>query len=126
MSPSVKTPASRDPNIALLVSVVGLFVAAPALGYVYLNDMRKAAIYILGFWLMLAIAAALTFLWNFISNEMLKAAYGAVAGLAAYPVPSLCGVCGWPLVLPVFAMVFIITYDVYATARGEPSRLPEF
>ena len=59
-------------------------------------------------------------------NEMLKAAYGAVAGLAAYPVPSLCGVCGWPLVLPVFAMVFIITYDVYATARGEPSRLPEF
>ena len=128
MATQIKSPATRDPSIALLISVAGLFVAAPGIGYLYLNDMRKAVIYILGFWAVLAVAGAMVFVWSFVSNEALKAVLNAMNGLGAYQFyfSSSAAICNWPILLPIIAMAFIIIADVHSTAQGENPLLPGF
>lgn len=101
-----KTFADKDPSIAALVAAACMFfLGAPAVGYMYLGNVRKGIIYILAGWT-LTIAVAIAY----------------VLGALTY-VGIICCLPG--LALP-FLFDLLIVYDVYLEAKGEPTKLPNF
>ncbi|VVB57660.1 Uncharacterised protein [uncultured archaeon] len=109
-SPSkTSAPASaKDPAIAALISVVGLLIlGAPALGYIYMGQMKKGLIYLLGTWVLSAVFIAI----------------GFIIGLATMGIGFLC----LPLLLLLLlALDIAIVWDVYKTSKGEKGILPNF
>ena len=107
---NTKSPATapKDPGIAALISVVGmLLLGAPSLGYFYLGNVRKGVVYLIGAWVVLGIAFAVSF----------------AVGIATLGL----GFCLMiPIALLALALDILIIWDVYLIAQGEKPKLPEF
>ncbi len=102
--------AAKDPGIAALIAIVGmLLLAAPALGYFYLGNMRKGAIYLVASWA----------LFGIIIGVMV---FGGT--LLAIATSGLGMCCVIPLALVPLLLDIIIVYDVYIEAKGEKPKLP--
>ena len=102
------TAPAKDPGIAALISAAGFIILqAPGLGYFYLGQMKKGAIYTIGFW-------ALEFI--FMIACVAIALFTMGAGF----------LCLVPVGLILFALGVAIVCDVYKTAKGEKGILPNF
>ena len=99
---------TRDPTIAILLSIgCFLFLGAPSLAYIYLGNIRKGLVYLIGSWGLAFVIFAIYMV-------------GTVAtwGIGAF--------CLLPLFLIPFVLDIFIIYDVYLISKGRKSKLPEF
>lgn len=101
----------KDPGIAALIAVLGMFIlAAPAIGYIYLGNVRKGLIYIIANWILVGAITVVVWIGFF--------------GLTATTIVG--GVCCLPAAfIPLFFAILIV-YDVYLEAKGEKPKLPSF
>jgi TM2 domain-containing membrane protein YozV len=100
----------KDPGIAALISAVGLLIlAAPGIGYFYIDNVKKGIEYLLAIW---AVGIAIFVVYMF---------GGVVGGMLTFGISSLC--C-----MPVFALPYllglVVVWDVYLEAKGEKTILP--
>lgn len=95
----------KDPTMAAVISAAGLiFLSAPAVGYFYLGEMKKGAVYLIAVWgLIFALVAG-----YFIAG--VTTGIGAICCLPAFIIPLI--------------LELVIVYDVYLTAKGETPKLP--
>ncbi|MCX6774392.1 MAG: hypothetical protein NTY68_05365 [Candidatus Micrarchaeota archaeon] len=99
---------TNDPNIVALISFICMvLISAPGVGYVILGYTRKALIYTVGVWAVLAVLVIGVFVLSFVTMG-----FGSL--------------CIFPLLLIIFAIDIFIIYDVYCMAKGEKSKLPDF
>lgn len=103
-SRSLRLPA-KDPGVAVLISVIGLLLAAPGIGYLYLRLRRKALMYILAFW---ALAAVILTLIVIIGTVTMGFGY----------------ICFPPIGLVILVCEAVIIYDVYLCATHQKPLLP--
>ncbi len=98
---------SKDPTIAALISVAGMFIlGAPAVGYFYLNNMRKGLVYLAASWVLLFVIV--------------------IALVGSVFTGGLGFICALPLALAGLCLNLLIVYDVYLTAQGQKPKLPSF
>ncbi len=96
----------KDPKVALVISIAGMVIlAAPAVGYIYLGNVKKFLVYLVVCW-------ALVF------------GIVAVSAVAAALSGGIGGLCFLPLGILLLAFLLLIVYDVYVTAKGEKPKLP--
>jgi uncharacterized membrane protein YvbJ len=102
----------KDPALAVLISIAGLFLlAAPGVGYLYLDNFRKAAIYIIASWVL---------------SIVVVGSYLFVGTLGAFVTYGISVVCCLPVLFLPIALYIAIVYDIYLMAKGEEQKLPEF
>ncbi len=98
--------AGKDPSVALLIALVGMFLSVPAIGYIYLENVKKGLIYLLINWVAVGVIV--------IFYSVVSAITGGV------------GLCCFPALLIPLIVSLLIVYDVYVEAKGEKSILPGF
>ena len=94
-----KSKAEKDALVPVLVSVVGaFFFAFPSLGYLLLNETKRAVVYGILSWLLVGVILVLSFLTF--------------------------GICS---VAFIFVLIYeaVVIYDVYLYAKGRPLILPK-
>jgi hypothetical protein len=103
--------AGKDPGIAALIAILGMLVlGAPAIGYIYLGNVRKGLIYIIIGWVLTG--AIIGAIW-----------VGAFVLTLATLVGGMC--CLPAAIIPLLFDILVV-YDVYLEAKGEPAKLPSF
>ena len=107
----VKPSTDKDPGIAALIAILCMFVlGAPAIGYIYLGNVRKGLIYVIASWaLSIAVVVAI---W--------------VGAIVLTMTTLVGGVCCLPALIVPLIFDILIVYDVYLEAKGEPTKLPNF
>lgn len=108
---NVKTvvTAKKDPGIAALISIAGFLVlGAPSLGYFYIGEVRKGIVYLVAAWLVSGIVIMLAF------GSMVFAMFTYGLGM----------ICLIPIFLVALVFNWLVIYDVYLMAKGEPAKLP--
>jgi TM2 domain-containing membrane protein YozV len=99
----VDTSGKKDPIIAALISLVCMIIGAPAVGYFYLDDLKKGIEYLILCWIVLGIFLAL-----YLTGAIFT--YGL-------------GLCCAPIFVVPLLLDLIVLVDVYLEAKGEP-KLP--
>lgn len=100
----------KDPGIAALISAVGLLiVAAPAIGYFYIGNVKKGIEYLIAMWA-LTIGVCIVYFGSAVIGSFLT--FG------------LSSLCCMPIFLVPLVFGLVILWDVYLEAKGEPTKLP--
>ena len=97
------TAKKKDPTIAALISLVCMIIGAPAVGYFYIDNLKKGVEYLILCWIVLGIFVGL-----YVTGAVFT--YGA-------------GLCCLPIFVVPLLLDFIVLIDVYLEAKGEP-KLP--
>lgn len=106
-----KPSTEKDPGIAALISVVCMFIlGAPAIGYIYLGNVRKGVVYILASWVL--------------TGAVVVAFY--IGAMALTLTTLVGGMCCLPVLIVPLLFDMLIVYDVYLEAKGEKPKLPSF
>lgn len=102
----------KDSGIATLISVVCMLVlGAPAVGYFYIDEVKKGIEYLIIGWLVLGLVVGAYIVG------------GVLGGIATFGLTSLCCL---PVFLVPLVVDLVIVWDVYLEAKGEPAKLPVF
>lgn len=97
----------KDATIATLISVVCMLIlGAPAVGYFYIDEVKKGIEYLIAAWVVMGIVVVGYF----------------VVGMATYGL----GLCCVPVFIIPIAFNLLIVWDVYLEAKGEQPKLPTF
>ncbi|MBI5046779.1 hypothetical protein HZC07_03540 [Candidatus Micrarchaeota archaeon] len=96
----------KDPKMAALVAVVGTLFGAAGIGYAYLGNVKKAAIYVLASWALWAVVMV-----GFV-------VIGGLTGVGLF--------CCLPVFLIPLLLNLVIIWDVYLEANGDKTKLPNF
>lgn len=96
----------KDAGIAALISAVCMLIlGAPAVGYFYIDEVKKGIEYLIAGWVLMGVV---------------------VVGYLIVGVATGVGLCCFPVFIIPLAFDLLIVWDVYLQAKGEQPKLPTF